>query len=162
VRYHRFFAGELFHLCKYYQGGELKQETAQCRNCRNKLMGGYSQESLDSQKQLWSSIDRSARFEISANSDLDRSSVLTSTCILCGLGKEEAPAYCEYAYCEGEEIVFFVHPMMICHKCLIRLFDALSEKTKDQRRRFYEEHYGFPPDLMSRDRIDISIYNILG
>lgn len=179
MRFHRFFAGEQFQRCdycdtnllvpqtsytinKYYEEGELKQETAQCRNCRKKVSGGYSQESLESQKQLWSSIDKTARCEISANPDVDRSFILTSKCILCGLGREEAPAHCEYAYCEGQEIVYFLHPMMVCRQCLIRLFDALSEKTKDHRRRFYEDHYGLPPDLMSRDRIDIPLHHILG
>lgn len=178
-RYYRFFADELFQSCdycdtnllvpntsytiyKYYEDGELKQETAQCRNCREKLMGGYSQESLETQKQLWASIDRSARYEISANPDVDRSSILTSRCIFCRLGREDAPAYGEYAHCEGQEIVYFHHPMMICRKCLLRLFDALSEKTKDHRRRFFEDHYGLPPDLISRDQMDIPIPYLLG
>jgi hypothetical protein len=179
VSFHRTFAGDLFQTCdycdtdllgprtsyiihKYYEEGELRQETVQCHLCRKRLSGGYSQKSIETQKKLWSSVDRSARYEIAANPDVDRTSILTSRCILCGLRKEEASAYCEYANCEGREIVFFIYPMMICRKCIIRLFDALSEKTKEHRRRYYEDHYSLPPDLMSRDPMDISLQYMLG
>lgn len=176
--FHRSFAGKPFQRCdycrrrlvvrgtsyiinKYYEEGDLKQETVQCRDCREGLGAGYSEESLESLRRLWSGVLSSERLEIAANPGVDRTSILTGRCILCGLAKEEASVHCEYAYCEGQEIVFLVHPLTICGECLVHLFDALSEKTKDYRRRYSERHYGLPPDLFSLERVDIPIPSVL-
>lgn len=178
IRFHRSFADEPFGRCdycrrlllvpgtgytinKYYVQGELNQETAHCRACRQKLRGGYSEESLKSQRRMWSGIATMERLDISSDPGIDRASILTSRCILCGLPKEEAEVHCEYAYCEGHEVVYYVHPMMVCGGCLLRLFNALSEKTRDHRRRYFEGHYGLPPDLLSYQPIDVPIHFVL-
>jgi uncharacterized protein with PIN domain len=99
LRFHRTFAGKPFERCaychrqlllpgtsyivnKYYEDGELKQETVQCRVCRQELTEGYSHESLESLSDVWSGIPITERFEISADSSVDHTSILTSRCIL--------------------------------------------------------------------------------
>ncbi len=178
VRFHRTFEGKPFGKCDYcrrqlcrpgtsyivhklYEEGQLKQETVQCQVCRQELGGGYSQESSESLRQLWSDVPKSERLEISANPGIDRTSILTSRCILSGLALQEASVHCEYAYCEGPEIVFLIHPLMICGPCLVGLFDALSEETKDHRRRYFDRHFGLQPGLSSLEWVDIPVQHVL-
>jgi hypothetical protein len=50
---------------------------------------------------------------------------------------------------------------MVCGECLVGLFDALSEKTKDHRRRYFDKHYGLPPGLFSFELVGIPIQHVL-
>jgi hypothetical protein len=56
-----------------------------------------------------------------------------------------AKSHVEYALSEGSEIVYSFYPITICDDCMIRMYDVLSEKTKEAGWRFYDDHFGFPP-----------------
>jgi hypothetical protein len=64
---------------------------------------------------------------------------------LCDVTREEAGSHVEYALCESNEIVYSFYPITLCEGCMLRIYDALSEKTKEAGRRFYDDHFGFPP-----------------
>lgn len=162
VRFYRTFADEPFMTCDYcrrpllepgtryviskvYAGGELLQELAQCYGCRQELKSGDSQASTTAIAQLFAQATKSQRFAVAADPTLDRPAMLMRNCLLCGVSNEHVSTYVEYAYCEGREIVYYVHPSMVCEDCLVHLHDALSEETKDHRRRWQQKHYGFPP-----------------
>lgn len=132
---------------KYYLEGGLSQESAMCFECRQKLREQYSQESQKAARKIYDKgmMNKRVRRVAGLSSTEDRANLLTHDCLLCSTPKSEVKEYLEYAYCEGDEIVYYVHPFMICSKCAIEINDALSDETREVRRRFLEEHFGLPP-----------------
>jgi hypothetical protein len=161
-RYHRTFEEKPFDACdfcgapllqpparytviKVFADGELRQELAICDACADSLEEGYSDESRRATAQLLAGIPATHRLRIASGGGPDRAERLTRTCLLCGAPRDAAPAYAEYATCQGADILYHVYPIVICEPCILRINDALSEKTRENWRRFYDDHFGFPP-----------------
>jgi hypothetical protein len=91
-------------------------------------------------------VDSPARHRPYASFDEDeRLDAMTRTCLLCNGEKARASRYVEYAMCEADELITQLYPFVICEDCTLRLYDALSTRTKDDFRGFYDRHFGFPP-----------------
>jgi hypothetical protein len=171
LRYHRTFEEKLFEACdfcakplltpgtrytvtKFYAGGELSQELAICSDCGNELRKGYSAESQEASAQIFAGVPIARRALIAADDSIDRIAEMAGRCLLCDVTREEAGSHVEYALCESNEIVYSFYPITLCEGCMLRIYDALSEKTKEAGRRFYDDHFGFPapgaPSLQRR------------
>jgi hypothetical protein len=167
-RYHRTFEEKPFDTCdfcaqpllapdtrytvtKFFSGGELSQELAICSGCGDELRKGYSAESQEASAQIFAEVPVARRALRASQEGVDHADrvelveEMTGRCLLCDTPREEANSHVEYALCEGTEIVYSFYPIAVCDDCLIRIYDALSEKTKEAGRRFYDDHFGFPP-----------------
>ena len=133
---------------KYYSGGELRQEFAVCVECSEELRRSYSKASLQTLEDTFSvsKIVTEARVKLLMYQGPDKCEQLTRCCALCGARKDEVRAYIESAYCDGEEIIYWNFPLMICEPCAVRVHESLSAETKEARRRFFTRHFGYPPD----------------
>jgi hypothetical protein len=176
ARFHRTFEGSLFDscgychallltgdtyytICKLYSGGQLQAEIAVCRACQSQLKQGYSQESLHALKTIYSE-DYSHRrlgilFEIREGED--RVKKMLAHCSICSTPREEIETYFEYALCEQNQLVFYTHPSLVCEACTLRIYNSLSEQTRDHKRRFMQEHFGFPPPGSDTLKADVHL-----
>jgi hypothetical protein len=145
--------GKRYTVIKLYAGGELSQEMVLCSGCSQELRKGYSAESEEAIAQIFAQVPVARRAQMaavagdhqSAGDSSDRIEKLAGRCVLCDLPREEAKTHVEYALCEANEIVYSFYPFTVCEECIVRIYDALSKKTKDAERRFYDDHFGFPP-----------------
>ena len=161
-RYHRTFEEKPFDTCdfcgqplltpdtrytvtKFFSGGELSQELAICSGCGDELRKGYSAESQEASAQIFASVPVARRALRASQEGVNHLEEMTGCCLLCDTPRDEANAHVEYALCEGAEIVYSFYPITVCDDCMIRIYDALSEKTREAGRRFYDDHFGFPP-----------------
>lgn len=133
---------------KYYAAGELKQEFAVCDECSDGLRRSYSKESLQTLDDTFGMARTLSeqRARILLLKQPDKVERLTRHCLLCGAAKDQVPGYIEDAYCDGEEIVYWTFPLMICEPCAIKVHESLSLETKEVRRRFFTRHFGYPPE----------------
>ncbi len=152
-------SGTRYLVQKHYLNGELNQETVICFECRAKLRAHYSEESQKIAKEFYAKEKMRNRvgFVADLDSSQNRAHILTKTCLICDVEKRAIDEYLEYAYCEGEEIVFYVHPFMMCLECALKLNENISEKTRDARQRFWEEHFGFPPTDSAKKDSEVKI-----
>ena len=132
---------------KYYVQSELQEEIAMCLDCRNKVSQHYSKQSKEAIKKIYAKekINERVRLVSQLSPSGDRSAILTANCFLCGNNKNHSPTYVEYAYCEGEDLVYYAYPLMICELCAQNIHVNLSSETRELWQRFFEEHFGFPP-----------------
>ena len=137
--------GTRYTVTKFYAGGELSQEMAICSDCGKELRQGYSAESQEASAQIFAAVPIAHRALIAADDSVDRIEEMAGRCLLCDATREEAESHVEYALCEANEIVYSFYPIAVCEGCMLRIYDALSEKTKEAGRRFYDDHFGFPP-----------------
>jgi hypothetical protein len=72
---------------------------------------------------------------------------LTENCLFCSRAKSEVSEYFEYALCEGNELLCAVYPSMQCGGCMRKVVNSLSTDTLDMRRKFFQKHFGPPPDI---------------
>lgn len=172
TRYHRTFAEAPFDRCDYcykpllepdteyaivklHVEGELRQEMVMCSDCGEEMQKRYSQESQQAMERIFSQVPLPQRLRLASGRTGDRLARMTERCLLCNTAAEEAPGYAEYAHCLANELIYQLFPAIICDTCMVRVNDALSEKTKDEWRRFYDEHYGFPPaGRPARERVE--------
>ena len=163
TRFERTFEGRPFDTCsycgqslrtpesyylvtKYYSQGELQAEVAICQSCRRGMKLGYSEASKHALEQIYGADYQAQRFEILETAEREeRLERMLATCALCGQSRSELETWFEYALCEDEELIFITHPSVICEACTIRINDQLSEETRRHKRRFFEQHFGFPP-----------------
>jgi hypothetical protein len=150
-------------IAKFYSRGELKEEIAVCRNCQSQMKEGYSAESLNTLKSIYSEAYVRQRLDIlfQAEAGEDRVARMLAECSICSTPKDEVAASFEYALCQGNELVLYTHPSMVCDKCTLRIYDSLSEQTRDHKRRFMEEHFGFPPSGSKVRESDVESLHLL-
>lgn len=171
-RYHRTFEEKPFDRCDYchrpllepdteyaivklHFEGELRQEMVMCSACGEEMQESYSQESQQAMERIFSRVPLHQRLRLASGRARDRLARMTERCLLCSKLVEEVSGYAEYAHCQASELVYHVFPAIICDGCMVRVNDALSDKTKDEWRRFYDEHYGFPPaGWPARERVE--------
>ena len=160
--FHRTFEGKPFEACdfcrkyllqpgtyyminKYYAQGELKQEIAICKDCLDDLRSSYSKKSMEIMKNIFSEQLIKTRQTFVRNVQDNRVERLTSRCLICSEEKEKIQEYFEYAFYDGEEIVYYVYPTMQCGECTNRILKSLSEETLEIRRNYFHRHFGLPP-----------------
>jgi hypothetical protein len=120
--------GSRYLIMKYYAGGELIQEMAVCHQCSSELRFGYSDESKQALKAIYDNayVQRRLSILLQAKENDDRVALMTNQCSICQISKENLEEYFRYAYCENNEIVFYTHPSMACHKCTLLIYLSLE------------------------------------
>lgn len=171
ARFQRTFEGRPFDTCdycrtslraqgvrylvmKYHDDSELRSELAVCRACSTTLKQGYSAESKESLKQVYDQVYVEKRLNILVHADpeADLATLMTSQCSLCGVPRGQVSEWFEYALCEGEQLIYYTHPSMVCAACSFKVYNSLSAESKEQKRRFFEQHFGYyPPGGQSID-----------
>lgn len=120
-----------YQINKAYRNGECVFEYAFCAPCRDAMLDEFSEES---KKNL---MDHQ-------QSHL-RESHGIGECAFCGQSQSETPMkdFVITALCRSDRLL---DSLMICESCQMSMHELLSEKTRDVRRRFFEELPGVPPD----------------
>jgi hypothetical protein len=139
--------GTRYMIAKYYSAGELRQEVSLCAETMGALRKCYSEPSLKSMEQWYSPKLISARMEFARSLRGDLPQQLTERCVFCSRPKSELSEYFEYAQCEGSELLCLTYPSMQCGGCTLKILNSLSAPTLEMRRRFFEEHFGLPPNV---------------
>ena len=120
------------------------------------MKNGYSAESLNTLKSIYSETYLQQRLEILYQTDgsEDRVANMLARCSICSAPRDEFATYFEYALCMQNELVFYTHPSMVCEKCTLHIYNSLSPQTKEHKRRFMQEQFGFPPPGSSLQESD--------
>jgi hypothetical protein len=122
-----------------------------------RLRRSYSQQSLRTLADTFPSSLFSGQIELAWTQGHDRAELMTRHCLLCRTPKGQAEIYFEYAYCDGEDILYHANPFMMCGPCALRVYDSLSKETKEAKRRFFERHFGPPPGLFVLDPLEVDV-----
>jgi hypothetical protein len=137
--------GVTYLIGKYYQGDDLSQESSICTDCIKKIREGYSEQSTEVMKNVFSEDAKHERLVFASKIRSNQLEKMTSNCLLCGRSKKGVEAYFEYAVCRSDKFIYFVHPYMHCQDCMIELITNLSDETNQFRERYYAQYYGLPP-----------------
>jgi hypothetical protein len=120
-----------YQINKAYRNGECVFEYCFCSPCRDSLLEEFSEESKINMLRHQEENLREVHG--------------TGECAFCGKSKVETPMkdYIITALCRETSLI---DSLMICEGCQLGMHELLSEKTRDVRRRFFEELPGVPPD----------------
>ncbi|HEY2573884.1 MAG TPA: hypothetical protein VGH65_07435 [Verrucomicrobiaceae bacterium] len=120
-----------YQINKAWRNGECVFEYVFCEVCRDRMLEEFSEESkaslLRHQEQHLRDVHG------------------TGECAFCGRIRADSPMrdYVITALCSGDGLL---DCLMICEPCQLQTHELLSEKTRDVRRRFFEDLPGVPPD----------------
>jgi len=122
---------ENYQINKAYRNGECVFEYVFCGPCRDALLEEFSDESK-------LNMMRHQEKHLRQTNGIQE-------CAFCGKSQVEAPMrdYVITALCKQESLL---DSLMICESCQLGMHELLSEKTRDVRRRFFEDLPGVPPD----------------
>jgi hypothetical protein len=137
--------GARYAIIKLYSEDELRQELAICTDCGGTLRDGYSAESQQAIEAVFGRVPFARRLRQALDESLDPFEQMTRRCLLCHTPRGQARSHVEYADCEAGEMVYAIYPFAVCETCQVSVYDALSDQTKEIERRFFDEHFGFPP-----------------
>jgi hypothetical protein len=140
---------------KYYAQSELKQEIAICKDCLDDLRSSYSKKSMENMKKIFSEQLIKTQQMFVRDVHENRVARLTRRCLLCSKEKVNIQEYFEYAYCDGDEILYHVYPTKQCGACTVWLLRSLSEETLEIRRDYFHTHFGLPPSGQVFEPIDL-------
>jgi len=120
-----------YQINKAWRNGECVFEYVFCEVCRDRMLEEFSEESK-------SNLMRHQEEHL-------RDVHGTGECAFCGRTQAESPMrdYVITALCSGDGLL---DSLMICESCQMQTHELLSEKTRDVRRRFFEDLPGVPPD----------------
>ncbi len=120
-----------YQINKAFRNGECVFEYAFCAPCRDAMMDEFSEES---KKNLMEHQQTHLRETHGIGE-----------CAFCGQSQAETPMkdFVITALCRSDRML---DSLMICESCQMSAHELLSEKTRDVRRRFFEELPGVPPD----------------
>lgn len=120
-----------YQINKAYRNGECVFEYAFCAPCRDAMLDEFSEES---KKNL---MDHQQHYLREMHG--------IGECAFCGKSQAETPMkdFVITALCRSDRML---DSLMICEACQLGMHELLSEKTRDVRRRFFEELPGVPPD----------------
>jgi len=120
-----------YQINKAYRNGECVFEYAFCAPCRDAMLDEFS---VESKKNLMDHQQSHLR-EVHGIGE----------CAFCGKSQAETPMkdFVITALCRSDRLL---DCLMICESCQMGMHELLSEKTRDVRRRFFEELPGVPPD----------------
>jgi hypothetical protein len=123
-------------------------EYAMCTTCMEKMRESFSSESLEKVNQYI--LDRtdlmSRRENFVGKGELDIDKWIAS-CIVNGKSTDELPEYQIMCQCQGKHMLFTHMPYMISCDATEEMQELLSQKTKDELQRFYDQYVGLPPEL---------------
>ncbi len=120
-----------YQINKAWRNGECVFEYVFCEVCRDRMLEEFSEESK-------SNLMRHQEKHL-------RDVHGTGECAFCGRTQAQSPMrdYVITALCSGDDML---DSLMICENCQVQTHELLSEKTRDVRRRFFEDLPGVPPD----------------
>ncbi len=162
-RFERTFEGRPFHHCdfcrrplrrpgtvymiiKYHAENELSQELAICQACMADLRKGYSEQSLRATEAHYAGERMQERRNLVREIAEPDADALTHRCWRCTEERTQVSQSFDYALCDGEQMLYAAYPFMQCGDCTLELARALSDETLEFRQRFFENHFGLPPD----------------
>jgi hypothetical protein len=140
-------SGSCYMIVKYFSEGELRQEVALCSENLDELRNCYSEHSRKSMQQWFSPELMAARRALVGSLQNEIPRRLTENCLFCSRAKSEVSEFFEYALCEGNELLCAVYPSMQCGGCMRKVVNSLSIETLDMRRKFFQKHFGPPPEI---------------
>jgi len=120
-----------YQINKAFRNGECVFEYVFCGPCRDALLDEFSEESkLNMMRHQEQHLRETHGIQ---------------ECAFCGQSQAETPMrdYVITALCKQTSLL---DSLMICERCQMSMHELLSEKTRDVRRRFFEELPGVPPD----------------
>lgn len=120
-----------YQINKAFRNGECVFEYCFCAPCRDALLEEFSEESKINMLRHQEEHLREVHG--------------TGECAFCGKSREDTPMkdFIITALCRMTSLI---DSLMICEGCQLGMHELLSEKTRDVRRRFFEELPGVPPD----------------
>lgn len=121
-----------YQINKAYRKGECVFEYCFCEPCRDALLDEFSEESK-------------ANLMNHQNTHMRKDASGTAGCAFCGVVREEVPDQDFIITMLGTGLRM-LDSLMICEDCQLEMHELLSQKTRDVRRRFFEELPGVPPD----------------
>lgn len=120
-----------YQINKAFRNEECIFEYVFCSNCRDNLLEEFSDESKERMMQH--------------QQDHMHMSTSLDECAFClkSMTQQNLKDYSVTALCRFDEVI---DSLMICLECQDAMHELLSQKTKDVRRRFFEDLPGVPPD----------------
>ncbi len=124
-------------------GEELLFEIAVCHACARDMR---TQLSEDSRKAVNNFFYQEFMARLKELRDAD-DEYLMSHCMLTGKPLAEMSEYQIYAHCQGSGMADHGAAYILSGEVVERIQNLLSEETKDQMRKFSDDHLGTPPEI---------------
>lgn len=124
-------------------GKQLLFEIAVCHDCARSMRSQLSQESRKAVNQFFYH-EFMARLEQLREADDD---YLMNHCLLTGKPLENMGEYQIYAHCQGNNMADRGAAYILSGDVIERIQDLLSEETRDELRKFSDDHLGTPPEI---------------
>lgn len=121
-----------YQINKAFRQGECVFEYCFCEACRDALLEEFSEESKENLMRH-------------QNEHMRPDATGTASCAFCGAERSSLPQQDFIITMLGAGLRM-VDSLLICEACQIQMHDLLSKKTRDVRRRFFEDLPGVPPD----------------
>jgi hypothetical protein len=121
-----------YQINKAYRKGECVFEYCFCEACRDALLEEFSEESKENLMRH-------------QNEHMKQDSTGTGQCAFCAVQRAAVPDQDFIITMLGTGLRM-LDSLMICETCQLEMHELLSKKTRDVRRRFFEDLPGVPPD----------------
>lgn len=121
-----------YQINKAYRKGECVFEYCFCEPCRDALLEEFSEESK-------------ANLMKHQTEHMRQDAAGTSGCAFCGVKREVVPDQ-DFVITMLGAGLRMLDSLMICETCQLQMHELLSQKTRDVRRKFFEDLPGVPPD----------------
>jgi hypothetical protein len=121
-----------YQINKAFRKGECVFEYCFCEPCRDSLLEEFSEESK-------------ANLMKHQNEHMRQDATSTSACAFCGVKRDVVPDQ-DFVITMLGTGLRMLDSLMICETCQLEMHELLSQKTRDVRRKFFEDLPGVPPD----------------
>ncbi|QIF03449.1 hypothetical protein [Roseimicrobium sp. ORNL1] len=121
-----------YQINKAFRKGECVFEYCFCEPCRDALLEEFSEESK-------------ANLMRHQNEHMRQDATSISACAFCGVKREVVPDQ-DFVITMLGAGLRMLDSLMICETCQLEMHELLSQKTRDVRRKFFEDLPGVPPD----------------
>jgi hypothetical protein len=124
-------------------GEELLFEIAVCHDCARSMRTQLSQ---DSRKAVNEFFYREFMTRLQELRDAD-DDYLMAHCLLSGKPMDQMKEYQIYAHCKGNHMADHGAAYILSDEVIESIQELLSDETRDQLRKFSDDHLGTPPEL---------------
>lgn len=124
-------------------GEELLFEIAVCHDCARNMRTQLSKESRKAVNEFFYQEFMTRLQELREADD----EYLLSHCLLSGKPLAEMKEYQIYAHCQGAGMADHGASYILSDEVIEQIQNLLSDETRDQLRKFSDDHLGTPPEL---------------
>ena len=124
-------------------GEELLFEIAVCHDCARNMRTQLSRESRKAVNEFFYKEFMTRLQELRDADD----EYLMSHCLLSGKPLGDMSEYQIYAHCQGDRMADHGAAYILSGEVIERIQELLSEETRDQLRKFSDDHLGTPPEI---------------